>query len=166
MQPFTSQPVAPMTREDRLHELRRLIAAGAYRTQGELADALRGAGWEVTQSSISRDIRALGLEKIDGVYVTPAQLALEAGAGAAGITLPWGHVRSLVRAGDNMIVLRTDVATAQQVAAAIDAAPWEGVAGTIAGDDTVFVATASRAASDALCRRLQALAGLKDRRPD
>ena len=110
-----------MNRSRRLAQLKRLVAMGSFRTQGELADALAGAGWAVTQSSISRDIRALGLEKVDGIYSVPADLDLAANPEAE-IALPWGHIRSLVSAGETMLVLRTAVATAQQVAAAIDAA--------------------------------------------
>ena len=117
----------------------------------------------MTQSSISRDIRALGLEKVDGIYSVPADLDLAANPEAE-IALPWGHIRSLVSAGETMLVLRTAVATAQQVAAAIDAASWDGVAGTIAGDDTVFIATTSRLAADEASQRLRAYAGLVDRR--
>lgn len=152
-----------MNRSRRLAQLKRLVAMGTFRTQGELADALAGAGWAVTQSSISRDIRALGLEKVDGIYSVPADLDLAANPEAE-IALPWGHIRSLVSAGETMLVLRTAVATAQQVAAAIDAASWDGVAGTIAGDDTVFIATTSRLAADEASQRLRAYAGLVDRR--
>ncbi len=152
-----------MTRQDRLEELQNLVAEGTYRTQHELVQALRSAGWQVTQASISRDIRALGLEKVDGVYLTPVKLHFDTHSSAA-VELPWGHIRSLTSAGDHMIVLHTAVATAQQVAAAIDSTGWRGVAGTIAGDDTVFIATHTRLASDDIAGRLRERAGLVDRR--
>ncbi len=152
-----------MSRQDRLEELQNLVSEGTYRTQNELVQALRSAGWQVTQASISRDIRALGLEKVDGVYLRPVKLHFDIQQDTA-VDLPWGHIRSLASAGDHMIVLRTAVATAQQVAAAIDSAGWQGVAGTIAGDDTVFVATRTRIASDELAERLRSHAGLVDRR--
>ena len=152
-----------MDRQRRLAALKKLVSEGSYGTQGELVDALRGGGWRVTQASISRDIRALGLEKTDGIYRAPPELRLLVSPDAE-TTLPWGHIRSLVSAGDTMIVLRTEIATAQQVAAALDSAGWEGVAGTIAGDDTVFVATTSRASCDAVSQRLRSCAGLVDRR--
>jgi len=152
-----------MNRQRRLAQLKRLVAQGSYRTQGELVLALHGAGWEVTQASISRDIKTLGLEKVDGIYVAPAEIKLDVRPDAD-TSLPWGHIRSLLSAGDTMLVLRTEIATAQQVAAALDTAGWDGVAGTIAGDDTVFLATTSRLASEVVSQRLRACAGLVDRR--
>jgi transcriptional regulator of arginine metabolism len=69
-------------------------------------------------------------------------------------------VRALRRAGSAITVLRTTIGAAQSVAVAIDKAAWPEVAGTISGDDTIFIATANQRAQDALVARLGALFGL------
>jgi transcriptional regulator of arginine metabolism len=69
-------------------------------------------------------------------------------------------VRQLRRAGPAITVLRTTIGAAQSVAVAIDKAEWPEVAGTISGDDTIFIATANQRAQDALVARLGALFGL------
>ncbi|EQD28372.1 Arginine repressor [mine drainage metagenome] len=66
-------------------------------------------------------------------------------------------VRGLRRAGASLTVLRTTTGAAQSVAVAIDRADWPEVAGTLSGDDTIFIATASPRAQDELVARLQAL---------
>ena len=66
-------------------------------------------------------------------------------------------VRALKRAGTSLTVLRTTIGAAQSVAVAIDRAEWPEVAGTLSGDDTIFIATASARAQDALVARLQAI---------
>jgi transcriptional regulator of arginine metabolism len=66
-------------------------------------------------------------------------------------------VRALRRAGPSLTVLRTTIGAAQSVAVAIDRAEWPEVAGTISGDDTIFIATASARAQDELIARLRAL---------
>ncbi len=147
-----------MNRQRRLALLKRMVAQGTFRTQTELVDALRKIGQVVTQSSVSRDIHALGLEKVDGVYVVPGL-----GAGPQPVAgVPWSYIQAAQPAGPHLLVLRTAAATAQQVAAALDTSGWEGVVGTIAGDDTVFVATLGGDAGDAVRRRLEAAAGLNE----
>ena len=66
-------------------------------------------------------------------------------------------VRGLRRAGPSLTVLRTTIGAAQSVAVAIDKAEWPEVAGTISGDDTIFIATANARAQEALVGRLRAL---------
>lgn len=146
-----------MNRQRRLSQLKRLVAEGSYRTQSELVEALRALGQEVTQSSVSRDINALGLEKVGGIYAVPADEG-----GGAGASVPWSYIEAVMEAGDHLLVLRTHAATAQQVAAALDAGGWSGVLGTIAGDDTVFVATAGGPAGTGVARRLKLSAGLDE----
>ena len=66
-------------------------------------------------------------------------------------------VRGLKRAGPSLTVLRTTIGAAQSVAVAIDRAEWPEVAGTISGDDTIFIATAHARAQETLVARLQAI---------
>lgn len=120
------------------HHLERLVESGTYRTQGQLVDALAELGFTVHQGSVSRELRALGVTKVRGVYVM-ADASLGAPVHSAVVT-----------AAGCLLVLRTDPAFAQVLGQAIDDAGLPGVLGTIAGDDTVFVATTGAEGTDAI----------------
>ncbi|HXE56740.1 MAG TPA: hypothetical protein VNK43_01960 [Gemmatimonadales bacterium] len=121
-----------------------LISTREINTQEELAEALAAEGWEVTQSSVSRDIAALGLVKVGGAYrrpIAPAgrrdnpdELRIREG------------VLSAEPAGDALVVLHTPPGEANRVGAALDRLAWPDIVGTVAGDDTIFVAARDRAA--------------------
>jgi transcriptional regulator of arginine metabolism len=132
-----------------------LITTRPVRTQEELADALTEQGWHVTQSSVSRDIAALKLIKVDGAYRRPAPRP----------TQPDPDERRLVEgvlttelAGDALIVLHTPPGEANHVAVAIDRLAWPEVIGTIAGDDTIFMAVKDVAAQRRVLRDIRKLA--------
>ncbi|MEM6926394.1 MAG: arginine repressor [Myxococcota bacterium] len=114
-----------------------LLVEGRYRTQADLARALLEAGHQVDQAAISRELRVLGAIKVDGAYrlSSTGEFAVHAAS---------------VTAGGCLAVLRTAPAWANVMASRIDEAPLDGVLGTIAGDDTVFVATSGADATDAL----------------
>jgi transcriptional regulator of arginine metabolism len=139
-----------MQREARLERILTLVDERSFRTQAELVDALCTEGISVTQSSVSRDIRDLGLDKEDGVYVVPTPEDL----GESSETSIWSFVTGSRPAGPHLLVVRCEPAMAQPVARAIDAADFEGVVGTVAGDDTVFVALDGPDASRQLQRTL------------
>lgn len=120
--------------------LRRLISSGSYSSQAQLVEKLAAAGHRVTQATVSRDLEALGASKRSdgngGVYVLdpgpPApQLAAEVGE----------FVVAIVASGD-VVVVHTRAGAAHLVAGAIDAAAFEHILGTVAGDDTVMVVAA------------------------
>ncbi len=129
-----------MTWKDHLLEL---VQSGAFRTQGELVDALSDRGFTVHQGSVSRELRTLGVTKVRGLYVVP-----DSSLGA-----PVHDVR--VTAGGCLVVLRTDPAFAPILGQAIDDSDVNGIFGTIAGDDTVFVATSGPDATAALAALLE-----------
>jgi transcriptional regulator of arginine metabolism len=114
-----------------------LISTRVIRTQEELAEALTAQGWEVTQSSVSRDISALRLVKVDGAYRrTPARSSRsdpDEQRVAEGVL-------TIETAGDALVVLHTSPGEANHVAVALDRLAWPEVIGTIAGDDTIFLA--------------------------
>ena len=120
--------------------LRELVASGAYRTQGALVRALAEAGHPVDQGAVSRELRLLGARKIDGIYRLPSNLS----------AVPVHRMAET--AGGCLAVLHTDPAFANVLAQAIDDAELSGVLGTIAGDDTVFVATTGARATAALAQ--------------
>ncbi|HKD55253.1 MAG TPA: hypothetical protein VKB72_13640 [Steroidobacteraceae bacterium] len=132
----------------------RILREGLVRKQDDLVRLLKKAGHEVTQSSISRDLRDLGVLKASGRYVLPADEVTRANGDFGALAQ---FVRGLRRAGPSLTVLRTTIGAAQSVAVAIDKAEWPEVAGTISGDDTIFIATANTRAQEALVGRLRAL---------
>ena len=136
--------------------LARIIRAGAVGRQSELVRLLRKQGHEATQSSISRDLRELGVAKLGDRYVLPDA--------ATEVEDDFGTLRQFVReqkpAGPHLLVLRTTIGAAQSVAVAIDKAKWPEVAGTISGDDTIFIATTGAAAQRKLAERLRVNLGI------
>ena len=138
----------------RRNAIARLLRDGVVRKQEDLVRLLKKEGHEVTQSSVSRDLRDLGVLKASGRYVLPPD---EISRSNGDFTMLAQFVRGLKRAGPSLTVLRTTIGAAQSVAVAIDRAEWREVAGTISGDDTIFIATANASAQDALVARLQAI---------
>ena len=134
-----------------------LITTRSVHTQEELADALAAEGWEVTQSSVSRDIAALGLAKVDGVYRKPATVVRRA-RDPDELRIAEG-VLTVDPAGDALVVVHTPPGEANRVGAALDRLAWPEVVGTLAGDDTIFVAVRDAGAQRRILRQLAALAG-------
>jgi transcriptional regulator of arginine metabolism len=119
-----------------------LLLAGSFGTQAELVQALANEGQRVDQAAVSRELRALGAYKVDGVYVLPA----------AGVTHPIHGFQAT--AHDCLVVVVTEPAWAMALAQQLDRAAISGVLGTVAGDDTVFVATTGSEATERLARWL------------
>jgi transcriptional regulator of arginine metabolism len=142
-------------RQNRQRAILSVLRRGNVRLQDDLAERLGRLGFEVTQSSVSRDLRELGVTKVGGRYVAPAKPEGETGA-IEGVST---FLRGAKAAGPHLTVLRTAVGAAQAVGAALDQARWPEVVGSVAGDDTIFVATASAREQTRLLRRLGALLG-------
>ena len=139
---------------ERRQAIVRILRDGPVRRQLDLARLLQTAGFEVTQSSVCRDLRDLGVLKTSGRYVLPPD---EVSRTHGDFAMLAQFVRGLRRAGAALTVLKTTIGAAQSVAVAIDRAEWPEVAGTISGDDTIFIATANARAQDDLIARLQAI---------
>ena len=139
---------------ERRGAIMRILREGQVRRQQDLVRLLKKAGHEVTQSSISRDLRDLGVLKASGRYVLPAEETTRANGDFGTLAR---FVRQLRVAGPTLTVLRTTIGAAQSVAVAIDRAEWPEVAGTLSGDDTIFIATANTRARDKLLGRLREL---------
>jgi transcriptional regulator of arginine metabolism len=118
-----------MNKRGRQQKILSLIRAKAVGTQEDLRALLERAGVPATQSSVSRDLEELGVVKHHGHYTLPRTN----GAGARGLL-------SLDQAGDTLIIARTLPGLASGVAVEIDAAAIPEIVGTIAGEDTIFVA--------------------------
>jgi transcriptional regulator of arginine metabolism len=132
----------------------RILRDGLVRKQEDLVHLLKKEGHDVTQSSISRDLRDLGVLKASGRYVLPPDEVTRANGDFSTLAQ---FVRGLRRAGPALTVLRTTIGSAQSVAVAIDRAEWPEVAGTISGDDTIFIATADARSQDKLVTRLHSI---------
>ena len=139
---------------ERRGAIMRILREGLVRRQEDLVRLLKKAGHEVTQSSISRDLRDLGVLKASGRYVLPVEDLTRANGDFGTLAQ---FVRQLRLAGPTITVLRTTIGAAQSVAVDGDRAEWPEVAGTLSGDDTIFIATADARARDKLVGRLRAL---------
>ena len=121
---------------------------------------LKREGHAVTQSSVSRDLRELGVLKASGGYVLPdkAELAARTQDNSPRVAQ---FVREVRTAGPSITVVKTTIGSASSVAVAIDKAGWPEVVGTMSGDDTIFIATADARAQtrvlDAVARRFWSL---------
>ncbi|MEP6883535.1 MAG: arginine repressor [Gammaproteobacteria bacterium] len=135
--------------------LAKIIREQSVGRQTELVAMLRKHGHVATQSSVSRDLRELGVAKMGDRYVLP-ETAVPAKNDFSSLKQ---FVNARLRAGTNLTVLKTTVGSAQSVAVAIDTAQWPEVIGTISGDDTIFIATAGAREQRKLELRLLALFG-------
>lgn len=131
-------------REERLRYLKEVVEREEVESQQALVRRLEGAGFAVTQSSISRDLRDLGIVKERGAY------RLRPMAGARDGVSPPDHLREIALllrgvapAGAHLLVLETLAGGASRLAYALDRDGGTEIVGTVAGDDTVFVAFAS-----------------------
>ena len=121
-----------MTKRGVRHDvIKDIIRRGGIKTQRDLVDRLREEGYDCTQATVSRDIAGMGLAKSrDGYYVLPEDLRLQRMV---------GELVDRVEVINNSLVVRTPSGIASGVAVALDAAQLKGVAGTLAGDDTILV---------------------------
>jgi transcriptional regulator of arginine metabolism len=145
----------------RQREIRDLLAQRPIRTQQELAAALRDRGFRATQATISRDVAELGLIKSsqDGVqsYTVPARVTEAESTGEERLRALLHDLPVNVREAGLMLVIKTLPGSAHAIAAALDRTRWSEVVGSIAGDDTVFVVFADRAALQRVRGRLASL---------
>lgn len=137
----------------RREALAQILRRSAVRRQADLVRLLERAGHPATQSSVSRDLRELGVAKRGDRYVLPEDPA----PAAASFAAVAGFVRDIRKAGDCLTVIRTTAGAAQSVAIVLDRAGWPEVVGTLSGDDTIFVATDGARAQRAVIARLRDL---------
>ncbi|MGI9861213.1 arginine repressor [Moorella naiadis] len=138
----------------------KLIAAMPIATQDQLAKELRRRGLRVTQATVSRDIKELGLIKV------PAGENLYRYAAPPGQRLinPYSRLQRLfadsvikVDASENLILIRTLPGTAHAVASCLDSIDWPEVIGTVAGDDTILVIVKPKEAVATVLQRFREL---------
>ncbi|MDQ1707330.1 MAG: transcriptional regulator of arginine metabolism [Pyrinomonadaceae bacterium] len=137
-----------MRKDLRQKKLLSLIKARPFGTQAELRDSLDRAGVPATQSSLSRDIEELGIVKHRGHYTVPKSK----GAAARGLL-------SLDLSGTNLVIARTEAGLASAVAVEIDGAAIREIVGTLAGEDTIFVAVSDQKAQRSAMKQIWELFG-------
>ncbi len=132
-----------MQKNLRQRKLLSLIKAKPFSTQAQLRDSLESAGVPATQSSLSRDLEELGIVKHRGHYTMPR---------ANG---PASHgLLSLDLSGENLVVARTEPGLASAVAVEIDGAAIPEIVGTLAGEDTIFIAVRDQKAQRAAMKTI------------
>lgn len=141
-------------KQKRQAELLRLVRQRRLSDQQQIVRLMRSRGYDVTQASISRDVRELGLVKVDGRYIQLSELGQSRTAGELSERIN-GLVTKVEPAGANLVIVRTAVGSAGTVAVALDEHPLPDTIGTIAGDDTIFIAVRSRNAQGRVVRLLK-----------
>lgn len=149
----------------RREEILRIVRDTSVHSQDELLAALRKHGFTVTQPTLSRDLRELGLVKTPNGYVSTETIAPVATfTPRASLEHRFEQlIRDSVvsaEAAMNLVVIKTPVAAAQPLASAIDATDIDDAIGTLGGDDTIFVAFRTPTAAAAFARRVHEVAGL------
>ena len=141
----------------RRREIRSLLLSRSVENQRDLQILVAEKGFEVTQATISRDLDALGAQRVKSnrgfqYQVSRNSQAADANLGAM-LEAVDEFVESLVTSG-NLVVMRVPPGAAQLVASRVDAAGVRGVIGTIAGDDTILVVADEAVGAETLVGRL------------
>lgn len=137
-------------------QILKLISSETIASQDELRRRLAHWKVQVTQATLSRDLRELKLVKTAAGY-KPLSAVNEEAAALPPLGRALREFLLDVRPASNLLVLRTPPGGAQPLAAAMDAEHMKEVAGTVAGDDTVLIITASRAACAAVQKKMEEL---------
>lgn len=133
-----------MQKGNRQNIIKNLILSGGIGTQDELLKSLKKKKISATQSSVSRDLIELGVVKISGFYALPETRSK---------TNPFG-LKGMENAGENLIVAKCESGLASAVCVKIDAAEIKEIVGTIAGEDTIFIAVKDAKAQKAATRKI------------
>jgi transcriptional regulator of arginine metabolism len=130
-------------RTQRQEAIRTIVRRERVRTQRDLVDFLKEAGYTCTQATVSRDIADMGLRKLpEGVYVLAEDIHLQ--------RMISELVESVI-CSQQLVIIKTTAGGGQGVAAALDAADVDEILGSIAGDDTILVITKDEPTANAVC---------------
>lgn len=141
-------------------KIREIIEHSQVETQEELAEALRKSGIEVTQATVSRDIKELRLIKIpsgDGSYRYAFPVDQNVLFSPSRMERMFRDSVIVIDSSANIIVLKTLPGTAQAVASTIDYAKWPEIIGTVAGDDNILAVVKPVEAVDKVISRFKAM---------
>lgn len=147
-------------KRERQDAIRSIVVSKPVGSQEELRRLIKQRGWDVTQSTLSRDLRELRLARIP--TATGVRYAVTDGDDGGQRMMLDNLLPQLFNGVDGvgeLLVLHTLRGGAQTIAEAIDEEDWPDVVGTIAGDDTILLICRSAAARERLARRIKTLAG-------
>jgi transcriptional regulator of arginine metabolism len=152
-----------VNKRQRQQILRKVLKDRSVASQRELVDALAAAGCPVTQATISRDLRELGLQKgrdavgrIRYVFVPASEERPDAPTACSRMLKEFGRG---VHMAQNLLVVRCDPGAAPGIGRVIDELDHEGILGCVAGDDTVIVVSKDTKSAEAVCAYLTELGG-------
>ena len=156
------QQVRQVPKPDRQRLIASVVGRRRVGSQHELQDALRSAGCEVTQATISRDVRELGLEKSRDVLGRPRYVLPERGSRSdtrelLDAVLAQFGLRAMQ--AQNIVVVQSELGSAPAIARALDRVEHAKVVGTLAGDDTCLVITRDGAEAKSVAAELSAAIG-------
>ena len=134
-------PSAIVEQNERRRAITRLLTDHVVNRQAELVELLRAEGYHATQSSVSRDLRDLGVAKLKSGYSLLDADDSDDEDDDDSLQVIAEAVRDIRQAGPNLLVIVTAVGAAQRVAVMLDRTGWPEIVGTLSGDDTIFVAT-------------------------
>jgi len=143
-----------MSKRLRQQQILEVVTEHSVLNQEHLRRQLVHRGLRVTQATLSRDLKEMGLIKTPQGYSPPAAV------GPSAPPLPPLHhllkeFVTEVREAQNLLVLKTNVGSAQPVALALDGEQWPGIVGTVAGDDTILIIAATRKAAQGVASRVR-----------
>lgn len=133
-----------MQKELRQTTILKLITTKTVGRQDEIVEFLERKGFSVTQSSVSRDLDELGILKVNGLYALPSK---PKNAIALGLL-------SIETAGENLIVAKCEAGLASAICVRIDNAKIAEIVGTIAGEDTIFIAVNAKEAQKTVIKTI------------
>lgn len=136
-----------MQKSERQQAIVDLIRAKKIARQEELVKELAGRGLTVTQASISRDLEELGIIKTNGAYAPPERSTKGFGL----------ELIAIEKAGPYMVIVKTGAGLASASTVRIDGARLPDIVGTIAGDDTIFVALKDETRQNSVIRKIHEL---------
>ncbi len=141
----------------RQRKIQELITNETIRTQEELAQRLLEEGFNVTQATISRDIKEMGLVKLPGgddEYRYAIQGEINPVSNLERLKRMFREVVASYDSSENIVVVKTIPGNAQGLALLMDNAGWKEVIGTVAGDDTIFLLVKPKEKVEAILHRL------------
>lgn len=142
----------------RQNAILQIVAENEIQTQEELSERLRALGYDVTQATVSRDIKELRLVKVkndNGIVCYRTDKKSDSGDVEQRLRSILKHSMVSVDSAQNDVVIKTLSGVAQAAAAAIDAMHWNEIIGTIAGDDTILMITRSEKSASEVIDKLK-----------
>jgi transcriptional regulator of arginine metabolism len=152
---------APSSKRDRHRVILEIVESEVVGSQEELRRRLLERGWDVAQSTLSRDLHELRLARVptdDGMRYAGTEQSAEMEQGRLALESLLPQLFDRIDGVGELVVLHTVPGGAQPVAAAFDAAGWPDVLGTVGGDDTILIVCRSGEAREQVIRRIRQLA--------